>query len=145
MTDWWDWNYWVLTIKKWHFWVIWETICLFYLFLKMWLSCLILCCAVTWSPEEVMVALGTLSHPGRMVCAISGNMRTLVPVRAKPRPHCHFMVTSADLFIESNQRKSMPVTFVVHLFVLVQEEKKEADWERKGQAHVHTEHTTLEL
>lgn len=49
-----------------------------------------------------------------------GDVRTLVPVRAAWRRRCHFMVPSSDLFIESNKRKSMSMTFVVHLSILAQ-------------------------
>lgn len=85
----------------------------------------------TGGPNQVMGAQGTLvvlvraASEGLGLCHFQGDARTSVPVRAMWRPHCHFMVPSSDLFMESNQRKSMSMTFVVHLSTLAQEEEQE--------------------
>lgn len=86
------------------------------------------------------VPLFSLLFEGQVHCSLSGpslsprerprllpfqgDVRTWVPVRGTWRPHCHFMVPSSDLFIESNQRKSMSMTFEEHLSILAHERKK---------------------
>lgn len=75
---------------------------------------------------------------GLALCHFAMLQGTPVPMRPVWRLHCHFMVPSSDLFIESKQRKSMSMTFVVHPSILAHERGGgAADWGWKGQACVH--------
>lgn len=59
--------------------------------------------------------------PGMLsVVPFQGWCNNCGPCESHAGPHCHFMVPSSDLFIESNQRKSMSMTFVVLLSILAQ-------------------------